>query len=408
MSGIDNRQKNTSFLRYVFHVDHVGVTLLAFLLIQLLALIAFNVKPLNPIARSIENFRLTDIFYEISNSGAERDTSDLVTIVDMSGIYERGRLAEIIDEVQRYEPSVLGVDIVFDDVRNDLAGNERLIETVCNADSSTVWAYILQDWNSDEGRYEHSFHSFFTEEVEVDREGFINAQRDTNGGTVRTMGLYRNVGGRREYSLAAQIALAVTNDSSFVSLRPDCDIRYTAMHYPVVSADSIAAHPELIRSRIVLLGGINDQRDQLFTPLGKLPGVLVHAYAVQTLVQRRMPKEVPFWLLTMAIFGIVWLVEVIQVWVTRRLTSAPSLSLKNYMGSSFMASNLISLLALLLLVGVSFLFFLHWNIYFNTTWAIMGIVLLGKSRMLYELFVRLLEARLHWPLLRRSLFFKTK
>ena len=394
--------------RFIFHFDHIGVTLVTIVMMQLMVCLAFNTSSLNPVARTIDNFRLTDIFYEISNTGLERDTSDLITIVDITDVYNRGKLAEVIDEIQACEPSVMGVDIVFDGFRNDSVGNEQLLETVSNTTSTIVWAYKLVKWDSNKGQFERSFHSFFTEFVDVDHEGFVNVQRDTNGGTVRTLGLSRTVNGHTEYSLSAQVALAATNDSSIITQSKDCNICYTSTLFPVVPADSIAENAELIHSRIVLLGAMRDIRDQHYTPIGRIPGVNVLAYAIQTLVQRRMPLEVPYWLSLIITILLMWFTQILQDGVTRFLKRAERASIRYFIGDSGFASSSISLVAIILLVGLSFALFFRFNIYYNTVWVIMGIALLANVRKFYALSVRLLCAYTKCSFLQHSLYsFKT-
>jgi len=371
---------------------------------QIIMMLAFNISFLNPVARTIDNFRMTDVFYEISNAGAERDTSGLITIVDMTTEFDRGRLAEIVDEIQSYEPSVMGIDIVFDGVRNDSVGNERLIESVCSTVSPTVWAYKLTHWNSDEGQFDRSYHSFFTEVVDVEREGFINVQRDINGGTIRTLGLHRETAEGTEYSLTAQVALAATNDSSIITKSKDCNVCYTSTYFPVVPADSIAAYADLIRSHIVLLGAMHDIRDQHYTPIGKIPGVEILAYAIQTLVLRRMPIEFPLWMSVLLIFLIIWFTQLIQQGVTNSLQQSSS-SMRRYLGNSGLAASVISMIAMVLLVGACFVFFFHWNIYFNTVWAIMGIALLDNAREIYELIIRIISNKWSWKWVTSSMYY---
>ena len=396
------RQKLSAFCNFALKFDHVAVALIAYATLYVIIMIAFSVSFLNPLARAFDNFRMTDIFYEISNAGGERDTSDLITIVDMTTVYDRGKLAEMIDQVQDCKPAVMGIDIVFDGVRNDTIGNERLIETVCSTVSPTVWAYKLTNWNSDEGQFERSFHSFFVDMVDVEHEGFINVQRDTNGGTVRSLGVHRQAEGKTEYSMSAQVALAATNDSSIVTRSSNCNINYTATYFPVVPSDSITEYADLIRSHVVLFGAMHDLRDQHYTPIGKIPGVEILAYTVQTLIDRRMPIELPLWLTMLVNFLLVVFVQIIQQGVTNLLVKKKSAT-KQYFGRSGLAKSYISMAAMVVMIGTSFLFSYQWNIYLNTTWAIMGIALLYNAREFYGLLIRLFCEK--WPLLKQSMYY---
>lgn len=398
------KKRAKALCKFIFHLDHVGVTIATLLVMWIAVYLAFNIGYFDPVARTIENFRLTDVFSDISNTGEVRDTSDLITIVDMTDVYDRSKLAEIIDKIQACEPSVLGVDVVFDGLRNDSSGNERLVETVCNTTSPTVWAYKLTNWNSDDRLFESSWHSFFTKYVNIDHEGFVNIQRDTNGGTVRKLGLHRLVAGHTEYSLTAQVALAATNDSSIVTQLEDCNIYYSSTDFPIIHSDSIMENEDLIRSHIVLLGAIRDMRDQHYTPIGKIPGVSILAYAIQTLVQRRMPVEIPNELLLIMTFLIMWLTQVLQDGLTRFFKRAEFPTITYFIGDSGFASSSISLLTIVFLVGMSYFLFILFNIYFNSMLAIMGVALLANVRKFYALFVRIIDARTNWSIVKYSLY----
>ena len=398
------KKRAKALCKFIFHLDHVGVTLATLLVMWIAVYLAFNIGYFDPVARTIENFRLTDVFSDISNTGDVRDTSDLITIVDMTDVYDRSKLAEIIDKIQACEPSVLGVDVVFDGLRNDSSGNERLVETVCNTTSPTVWAYKLTNWNSDDRLFESSWHSFFTKYVNIDHEGFVNIQRDTNGGTVRKLGLHRLVAGHTEYSLTAQVALAATNDSSIVTQSEDCNICFTSTDFPIIPSDNIMGNEDLIRSHIVLLGAMHDMKDQHYTPIGKIPGVNILAYAIQTLVQRRIPVEIPNWLLLIITFLIMWSTQILQDGITRFLKQADVSTIKYFIGDSGFASGSISIAVIILLVWLSFILFFRFNIYFNSVMAIMGIALLANVRKFYALFVRIIDGRTNWSIVKYSLY----
>ena len=144
--------KNFARFIWLYAIDHVMVVLMVVLLATSLLELSFSVSFLNPLARSLSNFSMTDIFYDISKSKAQKERDDLTTLVDMSEVYERGKLADIIEQIESLGPSVLGIDIVFDGERDDSVGNSRLIEVAQKPKAPTVWACKLMDWNRGSAR----------------------------------------------------------------------------------------------------------------------------------------------------------------------------------------------------------------------------------------------------------------
>lgn len=369
------------------HLKHFAVALIAIVLTWLIALgFLFSLSFLNPVERAFENFRMTDIFYDAENQEEQKDTSGIITLVDMTDVFNRSRLAEVIEEIDAMDPAIMGIDIVFDGLRDDEVGNERLIETVCNnIHSPVIWAYKLTDWSEEERRFTKAFHSFFVEEYGIDvEEGYTNVQRDVNGGTVRSFGIKRKVQNHFEYSLPARLAVELTGDSTVLKKYDDCTIRYTATVFPTIPFDSIAQNADLIRGHVVLLGATSDKRDLHYTPLGHIAGVKILAYTVQTIVNREIPREFPKWMTMFFTFIFIWIAELFQAGLTSRMKKS-RFWIFHKVGEYDLVAEVVAIIYIVLLVGFDYYFFVNTNIYFNTAWTIMGVALLETSRKIYAL-----------------------
>ena len=254
---------------------------------------------------------------------------------------------------QALEPAVLGIDIVFDGIREDTVANQRLLEVVRQQSTTPpIWAFKLTEWSKEQEQFTQTFHSFFVDSVAVE-EGFTNVRRDVNGGTVRSFGLQRIAGGDIQYSLPAKVATAFTRDSSIINRQTDCTICYSAAHFPVVPCDSIFQYADLITGHIVLLGATHDQRDLHYTPIGRIAGLQVLAYTVQTLIERKIPVEIPFWHTICITFFLIWLGQLCQYGFIRYLTKRPYETLQ-YIGKNGLAASIVSFIFMCLLVGLSF------------------------------------------------------
>ena len=77
------------FLKQILHIDHLVITLLDFLFIAVILMVAVNISFFNPIERAIENFSMTDVCYQVENRTQVPDTSRIITIVDISEVKDR-------------------------------------------------------------------------------------------------------------------------------------------------------------------------------------------------------------------------------------------------------------------------------------------------------------------------------
>ena len=67
-------------LKYLFHIDHFLVTTLALVLLWLLSIITFNLSILDPVADALDEFSITDVFFEIENNNIERIITEFLIL----------------------------------------------------------------------------------------------------------------------------------------------------------------------------------------------------------------------------------------------------------------------------------------------------------------------------------------
>ena len=82
--------------RFVFHRDHLIITLGAFLLLWLLRFFAFNVTFLNPVAKALDSFRVTDLFFDIERIGSKPVESTDIAVMDVTDVIDRADLALLL------------------------------------------------------------------------------------------------------------------------------------------------------------------------------------------------------------------------------------------------------------------------------------------------------------------------
>lgn len=371
----------------MFRKRHIIVSLIA----ASLSLVLWNgtrgilnmLSFLNPVERALANFHMTDLFCEAENGNYPQDTSSVITIVDMSEVFNRAELATIIEHIDNLQPAIIGVDIRFDGERDDHFGNERLIETVLNTNSPIIWANMLSNWSDEEKQFTKVLHSFFVDRGIKVEEGFTNVQHDINGGTVRSYGIKRQAEGLTYYSLPTRLAIAMKGDSTILKkYDDDCNIRYSSTHFPIVPYDKITENADLIRNRIVILGAIDDKRDMHYCPIGPTSGISIIAFATNTLINDNAPKELSFgWMVLLSLF-LIWFAEVMHetfLWGVSHIKWLRTIAERGILDGIY-----ILLYLMLVLVLIDYFVFKLTSYYYDTAFIIMSILLLDTSRQIYD------------------------
>ena len=178
-------------------IRHIIITLLAFVLVATFALIAYNIPFMGPIAEAIKEFEMTDVYCQIlqDTNGDDEEVSDDITIVDMSELYTRRDLAKALQDIESQQPKVIGVDVVFEGLKEDSIGDEMIAEVALSNDN-IVFSYKLLDYVNDSVGHATTVHSFFAVEEGAVNEGFTNMPRNLYGGIKRKLSLGERAEGK--------------------------------------------------------------------------------------------------------------------------------------------------------------------------------------------------------------------
>ena len=367
-------------LKRIFNLSHIFVALLTLLIVWICSLIAMNITFFNPIKRAMQDFSLSDVYYQIMQESGDVKDSKLITIVDMTTLYDRGRIAQVIDEVNQCNPCVVGIDVMFEGLKGDTIGSEKLVESICQIETPIV-AFKLKEANPETGEFITARHSFFAP-LDGLQEGYTNVQHVDLGGIIRHMSTWHLLNTDTVHSLSYYLASTFSPDLLKEETPKRQLIDYTPTSFPVVPYDSILEHQDLIENRIVLLGAMNDDADMHYSPFGRTAGTCIQAYAIQTLLEHQNTKELSlFWNIIISFFIIV-LTDIFQSEITYRGKNSPQMTVRFLLESTFI-KNVINFIWMAFLLWINFLIFAKLNIYFNPTIMLMGIVIQVEGRLFY-------------------------
>ena len=310
--------KIKEFLKTVFHIDHFYVSVLTVAVMSLLYSIIIRIEFLDPVAKTVEELSMTDIYYRINHS-SETEESKKITIVDITDLSERQRdsIAIVVNQVVQLKPEVVGIDIIFEYPFINNTADTDLEEAIINAADEVhlAMACKLSDPDFEGGFYKSSTRSFFANDTDI-AEGSVNvlSKYDQNL-TKYPVYLLQNTD--TVYSLPALMAQM----ESRRTIKPDNGIEHTiiyeSIHFPVVKYQDILASRHLIEGRCVLIGAMGEERDKHITPIGELPGVEVIAYSLNSMLKsHRIFHGGLIWIIITAVLA-GWMMNAFEYLTTR-------------------------------------------------------------------------------------------
>lgn len=281
---------------------HVVVTLLAVIIMTLFAIITIKVDYLAPVKRALAGFSFTDVYYQIETEGSDPDTCRYITIVDLTRVTERGQIAKVLRDIEAAHPKVIGMDCVFEGEGEDMEGNNAIVE-VAEQYKNIVFAKKLQDWKGDSVGYTKATRSFFADFVDI-TEGTVNMPRLLYDNMKRKYPLAERYKGKQFPSFIAQISNRYADRDLVKGRTDDININFSPTAFRVLQPKEVKAHPELIEGQIVLFGSVYEEVDMHWTPVGKIAGVELLAYSIQSLVEQKEIHKVSgaaFWIISLLI-----------------------------------------------------------------------------------------------------------
>ena len=368
-------------------IRHIIITVLAFVLVATFALIAYNIPFMGPIAEAIKEFEMTDVYCQIlqDTNGDDEEVSDDITIVDMSELYTRRDLAKALQDIESQQPKVIGVDVVFEGLKEDSIGDEMIAEVALSNDN-IVFSYKLLDYVNDSVGHATTVHSFFAVEEGAVNEGFTNMPRNLYGGIKRKLSLGERAEGKTVPSFITTTAAMYHDKKTDAVTQSQVNINFFPRRYRVVQPDSITLHPEWIKGKLVLFGAMKDEYDMHYTPLGKMAGVELLAYSIETLLQKSEIKEVSGWLMAVIAFLLVLLTQVVFGAYMQFAKKRKNRVLRFLMSASFMRGYLM-FFWIAVWMWVAFILFYQFDIALNMGWALSAMAFLVLAQSIYDEFI---------------------
>ena len=399
-----------SVLRILFSFDNVMIVLGTVGLAAAFYFIPQNFNFLDPIGQALGDMDITDMAFSQFRD-EEKMTVDTNIVIVNIGLTDRSGIADIINNLNRFQPAVIGVDAFFRNpkdewgdslLRDALENTENLVlvskvafkeesrEGVADAWAKTSEIFAGRDFDTLE-----TSHPMFMEGA---RTGYSNLiiNQEVSFMTCREVSFSEQCSGKTENSFAielakakspakAQVALMRGNVSETINFRGNVEKFYSI---DVDQAIDTAQDLSFIRNKVVLCGymgpelGTHTLDDNFFTPLNEhyvgrsypdMYGVVIHANTVSMILNGSYIEVMPFWLSMVVGFSLLVVNVMMLTFMYRQFEAWYDLfAVTVQLGES--------LLILFLIVSV----FANSNYKLALTPALFGVFLVGTVHDLYQ------------------------
>jgi CHASE2 domain-containing sensor protein len=269
---------------------------LALLFIGCLYYLVINISLFNPFTAAFKDFSFLDIYYSEKMHNPKPDNTIILINIEHRDRYE---IAQILQKVQKENPKVVGVDVIFKEEKNKFSDSLLKIQ-LQKTNTILTKAFISKKLVSNS--------PYFSKET--NKVGYSNINFNNTSGVIRTFQGYRTIKNTNHIAfplLIAQEYLQKDNTHfKAVSTKP-ITIKYNGSleNYLNFGYDEFmqTADVSFLKGKIVLVGYLGtphnspyDIEDSFFTPLnttlaGKstpdMKGVVVHANIIDMFLKNR-------------------------------------------------------------------------------------------------------------------------
>ena len=386
--------------RFIFNRDHLLITAGAFILLGVLSFITFNISFLNPIANALKAFSVTDLFFDIQHYGKPEESGS-IAVIDITDVESRGDVAAVIERVVLCNPACVGVDAIFEGVRSDKEGNAFLMEVVEAYKDDIVFTSKLTDYDSRAGSFTSSVNSFFVDSLSV-REGYANLKNNLDNLPVRELSVRSLLGQDAVLSFPAALVEKYSGHS-LENHGEDWLINYRNVNFRVIAPEDIEEAADFLEGKIVLLGGVREERDMYSSPVGKMPGVIIQAHSVDTLLGKEV-SYLPSWANWILAFVLCWLFQVTVETVSRKAVNGRRVVPYTFLKESCIMPGITFFVCSAVLCYLAFLLFSKWGFCIDIAIILMLFALTLESRKLYRSMIIALSKRYSCRFLQKSIY----
>lgn len=251
-----------------------------------------------------KDFNMTDFYSLAANSRPVRELDKDILIVDIEN-KSRSEITDLIELLPYLNLKGAALDVTFNELK-DSTDDARLLKALLAYPSIILAAAVSSsaetaDLEIESQEYVIDDYSFFYPQTKDSLlYGAVNLPTKYVGGTIRNFPEdFKIKGGGSLPSFVTAIARRVDPQAA-ARLKSRGNfmepIDFPSREFDVVTIDDLFVSPELSDGKILLIGALGEQEDIHSTPVSReMPGVLIHAYALSTVLRNSYYDVTPKW-----------------------------------------------------------------------------------------------------------------
>lgn len=272
-----------------------GITVLAVLFARFIVYDLMSLSVFAPMEKATD-FQMSDIYQSVAESKAIHQLSSDITIVSIDG-YSRADVLDAINLISEYSPAAIGLDIFFPIPEAD---NTYLLSTISSVHNLVCAGMFERD--QDASTFHHLKQSFYEDSLYV-TYGYVNLNASSQRDVIRQFVPYVLTSkGDTLFSMPANLARLYSPkrfNTCIVRDSHEETIAFENIEFPIVPVQDILsgeANEALLSNKVVLIGDVHNINDSYLSPLHKpIPGIKLHAYALQTILSDNYIKSSAAW-----------------------------------------------------------------------------------------------------------------
>ncbi len=278
--------------------DALCITLLAYLLSVLL------IQPFSLSTGSLmsgvdrRDFNMTDFYNIVADARPVSDLDTSVVVVDIA-FTDRSDVTDVMELLGDLNPRAVGLDVTFNESKPD---DERLLSALARIPNLVMAVGLSSNGPSSNNQFVPDDYSYFyNQECDTHGHGAVNLPSKYDGATIRQFQVaYPLVGGDTLPSMALALARLVDPKAAAKILERGNrmeTIDYPCREFDIIPWFELPENAEKVNGKIVLVGAIGELGDTHATPVEeKMAGVLIHAYAISTILRANYYRVASPWL----------------------------------------------------------------------------------------------------------------
>ena len=374
--------------------DYMGICLIVFLLGYILVFASLNLSIFNPLKQAFEEFKMTDLYFELMRSDKEKELNKDIVLVDMTQLTSRDSIAQTITDINSCSPKVLMIDLIFERPSFDNTEDILLMNAIESGKNHEILSSKLTGYNPDKSAFTNLTKSFFHEIADF-KWGYSNVSQTRPGGSIRQYSLSQRLNDTLSFSMAYLAACTYMNikpESKDVSERL---IVYDDTDFLTIKSDKVLENTKLLKDKIVILGTLEEEADMHITPVGKLSGMKILAYSTITFMNHKRIEHMGKFTSLLTAFFVCLFCAWAGRQIRRKYTTVTSYILK-----------LFYFAVTAFLVWIAFLLFVHFDYDINLLYPLLGLALVEEGRLQYSSLVKALGKHTKWKFIKKSIYYE--